>query len=292
MGMKPLAGRSFSRTNPRDFRQMDVAAEARGEEASEAFQRAFVARGINIVINAAAVERLGFSSPAAAMGQTIDASLVDDTIGFVPATIVGVVPNIQMRDMRNPQEAIMYYYDTSYLTEMMVRVKASEAGAVRDRIERVWKRYAPQVPFEATFADELVAKQYDADEARAKTFAAFAGLAIIVACLGLYGLAAFTAERRTREIGIRKVLGAHDGDIIRLLVWQFSRPVLIANIIAWPVAWWLMRDWLDTFADRIDLGPQWFIGAGLLAAVIAAATIISHALKVARQSPALALRYE
>ena len=134
--------------------------------------------------------------------------------------------------------------------------------------------------------------QYDADEARATTFAAFAGLAIIVACLGLYGLAAFTAERRTREIGIRKVLGARDRDIVRLLVWQFSRPVLIANIIAWPVAWWLMRDWLDGFDARIDLGPQWFIGAGTLAAAIAAMTIIGHALRVARSSPAVALRYE
>jgi putative ABC transport system permease protein len=292
MGMKLLAGRNFSRSNPRDFRQMDLIAQARGEDASEEFQRAFVARGINIVINAAAVERLGFASPAAAVGQTIDASIVDDTIGFVPATIVGVVPTIQVRNVRNPEEPIMYYYDTSYITDMAVRVKASEAGAVRDRIETVWKRYAPQVPFEAQFADELVARQYDADEARAKTFAAFAGLAIIVACLGLYGLAAFTAERRTREIGIRKVLGAKTADIVRLLVWQFSRPVLLANIIAWPVAWWLMRDWLDGFANRIDLGPWWFIGAGALAAAIAAATIISHALRVARQSPALALRYE
>jgi putative ABC transport system permease protein len=287
MGMKLLAGRNFSRSNPRDFRQMDV-----GEEASVAFQRAFMARGINIVINTAAVERLGFDSPAAAVGQTIDASIIDDAIGFVPATIVGVVPTIQVRNVRNPEEPIMYYYDTSYITDMAVRVKASEAGAVRERIEQVWKRYAPQVPFEAEFADEVVARQYDADEARARTFAAFAGLAIIVACLGLYGLAAFTAERRTREIGIRKVLGAHDGDIVRLLVWQFSRPVLIANLIAWPVAWWLMRDWLDSFAERIDLGPIWFIGAGLLAALIAAATIITHALKVARQNPALALRYE
>jgi putative ABC transport system permease protein len=156
----------------------------------------------------------------------------------------------------------------------------------------VWKRYAAQVPFDAKFVDEIVARQYDADEARAKTFAAFAGLAILVACLGLYGLAAFTAERRTREIGIRKVLGARDRDIVRLLVWQFSRPVLLANLIAWPVAWWLMRGWLDGFATRISLGPQWFIGAGLAAAAIAAATIIGHALRVARSSPAAALRYE
>ena len=178
------------------------------------------------------------------------------------------------------------------MTEMMVRMKAGEAGAIRDKVEAVWKRYAAQVPFQAQFTDDIVREQYDADEARAKTFAAFAGLAIVVACLGLYGLAAFTAERRTREIGIRKVLGARTIDIVRLLVWQFSRPVLIANIIAWPVAWWLMRDWLNGFSARIDLGPQWFIGAGLLAALIAAVTIIGHAMKVARSSPAEALRYE
>jgi putative ABC transport system permease protein len=249
-------------------------------------------RGTNTVITAEGARKLGFRDPKDAIGKTVRAALVDEKHGLVPVTIVGVVPDMRLRSFREPYEPIMFFYDRSYLSELMVRMKAGEAGAVHDRVQAVWKRYAPQVPFEAKFADDIVRTQYDADEARAITFAAFAGLAIIVACLGLYGLAAFTAERRTREIGIRKVLGAHDGDIVRLLVWQFSRPVLIANIIAWPVAWWLMRDWLDSFADRIDLGPQWFIGAGLLAAVIAAATIISHALKVARQNPAMALRYE
>ncbi len=96
-------------------------------------------------------------------------------------------------------------------------------------------------------------------------FAAFALLAVIIGCLGLFGLAAFTAERRTKEIGIRKVLGARTRDIVRLLVWQFSRPVIVANIIAWPVAWWLMRDWLNKFDQRIDLGPTPFIMAALIA---------------------------
>ena len=93
-------------------------------------------------------------------------------------------------------------------------------------------------------------------------FAGFAVLAVIVACLGLFGLAAFTAERRTKEIGIRKVLGARTRDIVRLLAWQFSKPVIIANLIAWPVAWWAMRDWLNTFDARIDLGPTPFVLAG------------------------------
>ncbi len=287
LGLKPLAGRLFDRANPRDDSQITA-----GDSATDAQQIAFQGRGANVVINTEAMQKLGFATPADAVGKTFRASIIDEKLGLVPAMIIGVVPSVQMRSARSPIEPIMFYYDRSYLSDLMVRMTAGEAGAIRDRVEAVWKRYAPQVPFEAQFADDIVREQYNADEARAKTFAAFAGLAIVVACLGLYGLAAFTAERRTREIGIRKVLGARDRDIVRLLVWQFSRPVLLANIIAWPVAFWLMRDWLDTFSARIDLGPQWFIGAGALAALIAAATIIGHALKVARSSPALALRYE
>jgi putative ABC transport system permease protein len=115
---------------------------------------------------------------------------------------------------------------------------------------------------------------------------------VIIACLGLFGLAAFTAERRTKEIGIRKVLGARIRDIVRLLVWQFSKPVILANLIAWPVAWWLMRDWLNTFDARISLTPTPFLLAGLLALAIAIGTIAGHAMKVARLNPVHALRYE
>ena len=284
MGLKPLAGRLLDAANPRDDIRI-----APGDDAAET---ALAARGTNTVISTEALKKLGFKTPAEAIGKVIRVGLVDDKYGLVPVTIVGVVADLRLRSLRDPYDPIMFYYDRSYMTEMMVRVKAGEAGAIRSKVEAVWKRHAAQVPFQAEFSDDIVRRQYDADQARATIFAAFAGLAIIVACLGLYGLAAFTAERRTREIGIRKVLGARDRDIVGLLVWQFSRPVLIANIIAWPVAWWLMRDWLDGFDARIDLGPQWFFGAGVLAAGIAAATIIGHALKVARSSPALALRYE
>src|SRR5207253_1760752 len=133
---------------------------------------------------------------------------------------------------------------------------------------------------------------YHAEEARAQVLAGFSLLAVIIACLGLFGLAAFTAERRTKEIGIRKVLGARIRDIVGLLAWQFSKPVIIANLIAWPVAWLAMKWWLDTFDARIDLGVMPFLLAGLLALAIAIVTIASHAIKVARANPILALRYE
>jgi putative ABC transport system permease protein len=150
---------------------------------------------------------------------------------------------------------------------------------------------SPDVPFDAEFSEDVIAGAVRAEDARAKTFAGFAVLAVIVACLGLFGLAAFTAERRTKEIGIRKVLGARSRDIVRLLAWQFSKPVIIANLIAWPVAWWVMRDWLNDFdaGSRSGRRPSSSPGAR-------SGDRDRHhrrpRLRVARANPIHALRYE
>ena len=173
----------------------------------------------------------------------------------------------------------------------MVRYRGDPA-AVRAGIEREWKQITNEVPFNAKFSEEIVAETYEKEDARAQMFAAFSLLAVVIGCLGLFGLAAFTAERRTKEIGIRKVLGARTRDIIRLLVWQFSRPVIIANVIAWPVAWWLMRDWLNNFDQRITLGPIPFLFAAAIALGIAIVTVVGHSVRVARANPIHALRYE
>jgi putative ABC transport system permease protein len=125
-----------------------------------------------------------------------------------------------------------------------------------------------------------------------KLFAAFSAVAIVVASLGLLGLAAFTAERRTREIGLRKVMGASRSDILRFIGWQFARPAVLANLLAWPCAWFFMRRWLDGFAYRVDLSPTAFLAASALATLIALITVSGHALLVARARPAEALRYE
>jgi putative ABC transport system permease protein len=284
MGMRMIAGRWFDPEDPLDDMTLDFPLEAGP-------QRALVERGSRIVINELAARRLGFDDPADAIGRQVRAALVENEHGLVPVTIIGVVRDSRFRSVRLPVDPIMFANADKAHQFLIVRYRG-DPRPVRAGVEQVWRRIATDVPFEARLSDEIVGELYAADEARAKTFAAFALLAVIVACLGLFGLAAFTAERRTKEIGIRKVLGARTLDVVRLLAWQFSKPVIIANLIAWPAAWWVMRDWLDGFDAHIELGPVPFVTAGLLALAIAIGTIAGHALKVARANPIHALRYE
>jgi putative ABC transport system permease protein len=285
MGMRVLAGRNFDERQARDDATTPVPVDLAAE-------RALVARGMNVVVTESAARRLGFT-PREAVGREISVGLtVDEAGGVVPATIVGVVNDVRFRSARDPLQPILFYFQRDRYNFLLVRFEGVDPGPVRRQVERVWRRIVPDVPFEATFAEERVRELYDADEARAQIFAMFAALSIVIGCLGLFGLADFTAERRTKEIGIRKVLGARTRDIIRLLTWQFSKPVIIANLIAWPAAWWVMREWLNHFDVRIDLGPTPFLLAGLLALAIAIGTISGHALRVARANPIHALRYE
>ena len=232
------------------------------------------------------------ATPEAAIDKIVNAGLTLRQVGLVPATIIGVVSDARFRSVRDPLQPIIYVMAKNGFTHIDVRYSGIVPNALREEIRSAWARLLPQVPFQGDFADDILREEYKAEIARGQLFAGFAFLSVVVGCLGLFGLAAFTAERRTKEIGIRKVLGARTSDIVRLLVWQFSRPVLIANMIAWPVAWWVMRDWLNRFDQRIGLGPTPFLLAGSLALGIAIATIASHAFRVARANPILALRYE
>ncbi len=287
MGLRLLAGRTLSR----QFANDSAWTPYEPEEAVEPAQRAIAARGVNIVVNQLGAERLGFRDPAEAIGRQVMVDMYSEEVGLTPATIVGVVANSRFRSIREPIEPTAFY-DRGIYANLAIRYRSSNPESVRQNIERVWDRLAPEVPFEGEFADDQLAELYATDAARGKTFAGFAALAVVIACLGLFGLAAFTAERRTREIGIRKVFGARSRDIVRLLAWQFSKPVIVANLIAWPVAWWVMRDWLNTFDARIDLGPAPFVVAGLIALAIAIGTVSGHALRVSRTNPINALRYE
>ena len=285
MGMKMLAGRNFSETIALDDASLPFPTRPEHE-------KALAQRGLNVVVTETAAQRLGFRSPGEAVGKPIKVGFFISDNSLAPATIVGVVRDARFRSIRDPLQPILFYQTRNFNNTLMVRYAGREPKAVMTDLERVWKRLVPDAPFRAELADDRVRQLYDREEARGQLFAAFALLAVVIGCLGLFGLASYTAERRTKEIGIRKVLGARSRDIVRLLAWQFSKPVLVANLIAWPIAWWLMRDWLNHFDSRIPLGPTPFVAAGLLALVIAIGTIASHALRVARANPIHALRYE
>ena len=293
MGVYPI--------DPQLFAAMDMRLLA-GRFLSEGFARDRVVRnadsgalevgsGINVVINRNAASRLGFKDPQAAVGRTIGTGL-DGSDDLAPATVVGIVEDTRIRTARDAIEPIVYLYDPARTYQVIVRYAAAQPGAVMEGLQKVWRKFEPEIPFQGEFAEDLVGRQYASDRARGTLFASFAALAVIIACLGLYSLASFTTERRTKEIGIRKVLGAKVADIVKLLAWQFSKPVIVANIVAWPVAWWAMRDWLNGFDVRVPLTPGPFLLAGLIALGIAIGTVAGHAFRVARLNPIHALRYE
>jgi len=283
MGTRLLAGRTFS-----EDRGLDLATEA--ADASSAAGTQGTERAINIVINRRATEELGYREPAQAVGKTIRVGVDGSTLA--PATIIGVIENTRLRTARQELEPLIISDDPTHTSTIEVRYQNALPAQVMQSVERTWSRFVPDRPFNGAFAEDLVAKLYRQDESRGAIFFGFSFLTIGIASLGLFGLAAFVTARRTKEIGIRKVFGASTRNIVRLLVWQFSRPVILANLIAWPVAWWLMRSWLNGFDERIQLGPVPFVLAATIAVSIAIATVVGHTLKVARTNPIHALRYE
>lgn len=278
------AGRAFDAARP-----MDDASVGEGRLES---QQALLARGANVILSETAVRYLGFADPAAAVGRRVDVGLVRPELGLVRATVIGVAADARFRSVRDPVRPLLYFQDRDAYRYLFVRhAEGAGAAAVQD-LRQAWIQAFPDMPFQARRVGQDLAALYEEEAAQSRVLAAFSGLAVLIACFGLYGLAAFSAEARTKEVGIRKVMGADRFAVAKLLTWQFLSPVLLANVIAWPVAWWLMRQWLAGFESRIALDPLWFLAAGAAAALIATATVSGHALKVASEKPVRALRYE
>ena len=159
-------------------------------------------------------------------------------------------------------------------------------------LEKTWKELNPSTPFSVTFVDEAVDGQYRAERRLGTMFRYFSLLGMMIACLGLFGLASFTAEQRTKEVGIRKVLGASVPQVTALLSMEFMRWVVVANLIAWPAAYFVMREWLSHFAFRIKMPLSVFLISGGLALMIALITVSFQAVKAATANPVESLRYE
>ena len=241
--------------------------------------------GRNIVINRFAAEALGFRSPADAVGKTVG--------GALPRTIVGVIDQLRFFSPRTPDQASYYQYNRDVPPTPVAAIRyTGDSRVMLDRVRATWRRLSPQVPLVADTADRRLAQFYQADDQAARLFGIGAGLAILIACVGLWGLASFNTARRTKEIGIRKTLGASSADIVRLLVLQFLRPVLLANLIAWPLAYAAMGTWLAGFGDRVALSPFYFVAASLVTTAIAVLTVLGQSLRASRAAPVRALRHD
>lgn len=242
----------------------------------------------NIVINRRAAPALGFRSPEEAIGKTVGGGGRD-----APLTIIGVVENLRFSSPRDPVNPTYYEYISQPRTGVIASLRISgDPRAAIAALRAQWLRITPQIEFDAQTTDQGLAQYYKNDDRDFRLFTIGSVLAVLIGCIGLWGLASFNTARRVKEIGLRKTLGASSTDIVRLLVVQFLRPVLIANLIAWPLAWVAMSKWLAGFDDRIALSPLYFIVATLLAVAIAALTVIGQSLSAARATPAWALRHE
>jgi putative ABC transport system permease protein len=274
LGMKLIAGRLLSDKRAQD--EMDAQ--------SPAGLRIPKNDGHNILVDKAAASRFGLT-PQQAIGHIF---LLQKT----RLNIVGVLADAKFEGAREPAGGSIFFYDPKSPAQVMMRIRPDAVPRTVAFVDREWHAFAPTKAVWRYFLDDDFGKLYQADERQGDLFGIFVIVATFISCLGLFGLAAFTAGRRTREIGVRKVFGARTRDVVILLLWQFSIPVLVANLIAWPVAWYYLHGWLQGFAYRIPLSPLYFLGAGAIALVIAWATVVAHTVLTARANPINALRYE
>jgi putative ABC transport system permease protein len=306
-GLKPAAGRFFSR-------------ERGGDEVPADPMQDLMA---HYVINETAVRQLGFSSPQAAVGERISfnqpppnhamssdksggpAALNGTSYGDGPSgretldgVVIGVVPDFSLFPSDDPVPPTAYSVGWTVLkpqpaaTLIHVKLKGRDIPETLNAIDGLWRKTVADRPIDRSFLDSYIENLVITMLRQGEAFAVFAGIAVLLACLGLFALSIAAAERRTKEIGIRKAMGASSTDIVLLLLWQFLKPVLWAVVIALPLAWALMQRWLSGYAYHVTPGPWPYLGAAALAIAIAMVTVITHAILTARAVPATALRYE
>ncbi len=285
--LKPLAGRLYDANRPGD--------SANGATFHQP-----------LVINQSAARELGFADPAKAVGQSVNwtGMAAPDCKGQcwtgtanLPSVILGVIPDFNFGSARTKIPPAVFpiayktgggRYDSMALN---VRLDGAKKAQALPAIDKVWKRFG-NGPIIRYFVDQFMLRWYVDTIVQGAVITACALIALSIACLGLFALSAYTTERRTKEIGIRKAMGANSADILKLLLWQFTQPVLWASLLAVPASWFAMNWWLQGFVYKVPLAPWTFAAAVGLAVLIAWGTVFIHALRVARARPVGALRYE
>jgi putative ABC transport system permease protein len=239
----------------------------------------------SVLINEAAARRFGWDEP---LGKRIRE--LDDRV--VLKTVVGVIKDYHFTSLHNTIEPLLITNIRENYGALIIKLGPGDLPAVLKGLQARWESVVPGLPFDHFFLDQEFAGQYRAEERLSRIFAYFSLLAIFIACLGLFGMAAYTAEQRTKEIGIRKVLGASAGQLVLLLNREFSALVILANLAAWPLVYWFARRWLEDFAYRTSLDLSIFLLCALAVFAIGILTVSYQSIRAALADPVDSLKYE
>jgi putative ABC transport system permease protein len=266
LGLTLLAGRDFSKGI-----QTDVSA---------------------YVINETAVKELGLGTPAEALGKTLSWPTWRNGDSLKTGPVIGVVKDFHYKSLHERVEpAVLHMYPQAY-SKVAVKLSGDKIDAELAGIKTLWNKFSPDYPIEYSFLDESFGKMYKAEDKLKTLLSIFTAITIFVACLGLLGLAAYAAERRRKELGIRKVLGATVQGLVVLLSKDFIKLVVVSLVLASPVAWYFMNKWLESFAYRIHIAWWMFAVAAILAVMLALVTVSFQAVKAALSNPVQNLRRE
>jgi putative ABC transport system permease protein len=249
--------------------------------------------GVPFVISELAARELGWT-PEQALGRWLEFTAVQGSrfrADEARGPVVGIVDDVYFQSIHNALEPMIYLIPYGSGSASL-RLTGRDVESALAHIETVWRRFRPDLPATRRFLDETFESLYRAEERQGRLIAMFAALATTIACLGVFGLVSFATQRRTKEIGIRKVMGGTPLDIVGLFAGEFGRLLLVANVLAWPAGYAIMQRWLEPFAYRIDLGVPLFVGAGLLVIAVAMATVAAVAGRAAAAKPIHSLRYE
>lgn len=256
--IRVVAGRNFSRDIPTDD-------------------------SLAFIVNEAAVRKFGWKTPEEGINQ-------DFSYGNTKGKLIGVVSDFHFESLHQEIKPMVFF--VNYFNRLSIRIAGNNLQEGIEHVGKVWKSFLPNRPFDYSFLSDRYTQLYESEQKQGQLFTVFAGMAIFIACLGLFGLATFNTLQRIKEIGIRKVLGATVPDILTLLSREIVILILVANVIAWPVAWYFMDKWLGSFAYHISMNLLVYVAAALVAILVAVLTVSTQSFRAARTNPAKTLRYE
>jgi putative ABC transport system permease protein len=242
------------------------------------------------ILNETAVKHIGFSSAEKAIGKQMDWR--NELFHFKQGPIIGVVKDFHFSTLHKEIVPYVMVYEPRFCGSILVKLKSENMSSTLKDIEGTWTAMFPETPFEFNFLDDLYAELYINERQLENVSMGFSFLAILIACLGLIGLVSYSVEERTKEIGIRKVLGSSAAEILYMLVQSYMKWILVGNIVAWPIVYLLMKKWLQDFAYRIDLSFWPFLLAGMFALIIGLLTVSWQTVRAATANPVESLRYE